>query len=200
MKNTSILIPIILIGCLLALALLITRAFAASDADDAPRQDPIVLDQDDYRDPEDDFDSYYQEVPEDEVLMEDEVATQEPGYDSTPTLGGGSYTNDNYTNEDTGTATPSSTATSDYPDTDADGIADRGRYLVIAGSFRQMVNAEARVTNLRNAGFSAAVLEKFNRGTYAVALAGRSDSYTEARSLADRIRRAGFESRVMQKR
>jgi cell division protein FtsN len=75
-----------------------------------------------------------------------------------------------------------------------------GRYLVIAGSFRQLANAEARVKALRRSGFAETTLEKFNRGTYAVALAGRSDRYSEAARIAERVRAAGFEARVMKRR
>jgi cell division protein FtsN len=75
-----------------------------------------------------------------------------------------------------------------------------GRYLVIAGSFRQRMGAEQRVSRLKKAGFSESTVEKFNRGTYAVALAGQSDRFSEAKNLADKIIKAGFEAQVMRRR
>jgi len=43
-------------------------------------------------------------------------------------------------------------------------------------------------------------MERFNKGTFAVALAGQSNRYSEANRLAGKLRDAGFEARVMRRR
>lgn len=203
MKNTSILIPIILIVCLGALIYLFIAAMnAADDPSDQSGNDRIVLNPADYSDdplPDDlgedtDLEPYFQEVPEDEIVGErtganagEEVVPKTgdrlPEITETPT--------DTY-EDDPGTDTAPS-----LPEIDVD---TDGRYLVIAGSFRQLANAQARVSALKRSGFPETTLEKFNRGTYAVALAGRSDRYSEAARIAEKVRAAGFEARVMKRR
>ncbi|MEO0732311.1 MAG: SPOR domain-containing protein, partial [Bacteroidota bacterium] len=97
----------------------------------------------------------------------------------------------------TTTTTPTPAATTPVAATT---YATDGRYLVIAGSFRQLSGARARVAALKAAGFADTRLERFNRGTFAVALAGQEDRYSEANRLAARIRDKGFEARVMRRR
>lgn len=75
-----------------------------------------------------------------------------------------------------------------------------GDFFVIAGTFRQEINARTRVRSLQNAGFRDTSLEIFDRGTYAVALVDHTDSYGEAEDLARRVRKAGFEVEVYRKR
>ncbi len=199
MKNTSILIPIILIACLLALAYLITQAFQDGRVATAGGgNDRIVLNPADYSDepaPADigagtntdgNLDDYFQEAEDDDLVdATDKEAYDEeddPGYTSTPVAPAAPATLP---------ATPASTPATG---------SSSGRYLVIAGSFRQLINARERVENLKKSGFPDSRLEKFNRGTFAVALAGQSDSYQTASGMADKIRAAGFEARVMRRR
>ncbi|MTB53586.1 SPOR domain-containing protein [Lewinella sp. W8] len=198
MKNTSILIPIILIVCLGALIYLFIAAMNAADNPSGQGgNDRIVLNPADYSDdplPQDlgedaDLEPYFQEVPEDEI----EGERKDLSGGNTPTTGErfpeiSETPEDTYDREETAPALPEIAV-----DTD-------GRYLVIAGSFRQLANAEARVSALRRSGFAETTLEKFNRGTYAVALAGRSDRYSEAARIAERVRAAGFEAKVMKRR
>jgi cell division septation protein DedD len=75
-----------------------------------------------------------------------------------------------------------------------------GNYLVLAGTFRQLINARTRVRELQRAGFERTSLEYFDRGTFAVALAGRYGDYGSARDLVDDLRRAGFEAQIMEMR
>ena len=204
MKNTSILIPIILIACLLALAYLITRAFQDGDVNADGGGDRITLNPADYADepaPADPgastatddarLDDYFTDADAEEATVNDFVGDD----DAAPAPADGRVMPDRsrLSNEDSRPA-PSATAAPPSRTTAT------GRYLVIAGSFRQLANARERVSNLRAAGFGASAVEKFNRGAFAVALAGHSDSYGEAEKLAQRIRNAGFEARVMRRR
>ncbi|MEL7161357.1 MAG: SPOR domain-containing protein [Bacteroidota bacterium] len=188
MKSTSIAIPILIIGCLVALIYLFYAGLRATD-DNGASDTPIVLDPADYTDAssgnagEDvDLEPYFQEVPEEEPVTDNTTSTNLTG----------TATTSNDENETPATVTTPTEAT---PTTTTE-----GRYLVIAGSFRQLSGARERVTALKNAGFADTRMERFNRGTFAVALAGQEDRYSTASRLATRIREAGFEARVMRRR
>jgi cell division septation protein DedD len=75
-----------------------------------------------------------------------------------------------------------------------------GRYLVLAGTFQQLINARTRVRALQQAGFDQTSLEYFDRGTYAVALAGRFPTYDSAGALVEQLRQAGYEAQIMENR
>lgn len=199
MKNTSILIPIILIGCLAALIYLFFAALQAADNDDSSGTDRIVLNPGDYTDeasPTDlgqdtDFEPYFAEVPEDEKIVTDQEDSNAP-----------SSTSGNYGDREpsTGTANLGSRPVSTSTGSSSPAVASEGRYLVIAGSFRQLENGKEQVKALKAAGFGDTRLEKFNRGTFAVALAGQSNRYSEANRLAEKVKAAGFEAKVMRRR
>lgn len=120
------------------------------------------------------------------------------GYASTATLDDNTparaRTEDSYpsTTPERSATAPSASATTSAP--------AGGRYLVIAGTFTQLAGARARVAALKSAGFTNARVEKFNRGKYAVALAGQYDGYRTASGVSNRLREQGFEARVMQRR
>lgn len=228
MKNTSILIPIILIGCLAALGFLFYKALQTVEEDRGRGNNPIVLNEADYADGD---------TPTDVGATTDYDATN-AGNLST----GNDAADVNNANADTGTGTGTGTKNDSSP-TDEEArqrqeeearlteAAERarqeeanriktsgaasttnsnfetakepsgnGRYLVIAGSFRQRAGAQERVNALRKAGFSSTRLEKFNKGTYAVALAGQSNRYSDAERMAGKIVAAGFEAKVMRRR
>lgn len=224
MKNTSILIPIILIGCLVALGYLFFRAFQTADDDRLRTNRQIVLDERDYTD---------EPTPEDLGTRADYEETTPPPAESTDrpadrnaVRGESGDGFDELTpaerdaarrafeerqrqlREDADVADEEEAAAAqDEPATTSPPASPRrtepsgsGRYLVIAGSFRQEANARDRVTKLKEAGFADTRIEPFNRGTYAVALAGQSDSYNTANALAQRVRAAGFEVEVMRRR
>ncbi|MCP9236916.1 SPOR domain-containing protein [Lewinella sp. JB7] len=168
--KSSILVPLILIVCLLALALLISQAFTASNQDNEP-EDTNFTGARPNETGEDSVDFYdiqtAEETGEEPVVEELFAVTEADSADASP-----------------GDAT----------------FGDDGRFLVIAGTFRQVINARARVNDLKRAGFSETEMAKFDRGTFAVALVDRSNDYTEATRMAERVRSAGFEARVYRKR
>lgn len=203
MKNTSIFIPLLLIGCLAALIYLFFAALRAAEEDGGGGADRIVLNEEDYRSPgtadaDDDetldtrqeganYEEYFEEVPEEEKVMPANEPTTKP----TPAA--------------PATAPPTtSTPTQTTPSTTTAAIrpaAEReGRYLVIAGTFSQAEGAKMRVQALRAAGFKDTRAESFNRGSYSVALAGQYDRYSSAKALATKIENRGFEVRVMKRR
>lgn len=219
MKNTSILIPIILIGCLTALGFLFYKALQTVEADNPRGNNTIVLNEGDYSNdptPEDigmttDYDAAAANTPattdepvaitpeetpnaltemteaEKRAAEAEELAEAARLAREEEARGAEQFANQNKAND---TTTPN---TAGEPN-------GTGRYLVIAGSFRQQLNAKERATKLKQAGFSETTVEKFNRGTYAVALAGQSNRYSVAKDLADKIVKAGFEAQVMRRR
>lgn len=86
----------------------------------------------------------------------------------------------------------------DYPKAKPE--ASSGDYLVIAGSFRQRMNAELQATRLRNMGFNNARIELFNRGAYAVVLVDRFSEIADAQTLANELSAKGVEARIQKKR
>lgn len=198
MKNTSIFIPLLLIGCLAALIYLFFAALSAAEDNGGDGPDKITLNPEDYQDPADapdtldlrgkengNFEEYFEEVPQDEKVVSNAETEVNDDDDRTPSS--------------TGIATPPATSTVTLPPPAAT-TTGNGRYLVIAGTFRQAAGADERVAALRAAGFNDARLERFNRGTFAVALAGQSDRYSTAKKMADEIAGKGFEVRVMKRR
>jgi len=74
-----------------------------------------------------------------------------------------------------------------------------GKYLVLAGSFKQKANAEAQVKRLKKLGFDDALVTSFNGGSLAVALVGRFDSSTAANKLASQLEAKGVDAFVKRK-
>jgi flagellar basal body-associated protein FliL len=214
MKNTSILIPIILIGCLAALGFLFYSALQTVEQDNLRGNNPIVLNEADYAE---------EPTPTDIGATTDYDAAAQPETPTKPTTTATTNALDEMTDAEKQAAEleeleeaarkareaeARAAAAVDDDETETDTITTNtvgepngtGRYLVIAGSFRQRMGAEQRVSRLKKAGFSESTVEKFNRGTYAVALAGQSDRFSEAKNLADKIIKAGFEAQVMRRR
>lgn len=199
MKNTSIFIPLLLIACLAALIYLAFAALRAAEENDPGGPAQITLNAEDYQPAPTGTDAdatlgsddlttdaggdYLEEVPVEE-------RTEEEAEDFTDTSGSGSAQTTPATGRPQATTTTTTTPTA----------TANGRYLVIAGSFRQDSGARERVAALRAAGFAETRMERFNRGTYAVALAGQYNRYSSAQALADEIAQRGFEVRVMRRR
>ncbi len=206
MKNTSIVIPIILIVCLSALGFLFYKAMQTVEEERTTGNNPIILNEADYAD---------EPTPDDVGATTDYEAIAPPPIapettdDTSP---GNALTEMTEAEKQAAEREELAEAArlareeearraANTPAEDtATEPAGSGRYLVIAGSFRQRSGAEERVASLRKAGFNETTLERFNRGTFAVALAGQSDRYSEATQLAAKIRAAGFEAEVMRRR
>ena len=171
--KSSVIVPVILIVCLLALALLISQAFAAAKTGEVVPQDSGT------------YTNSPNSAPQDSFAFSDGQSSQPSGGELVP--------------QELRAVTTDDMAEDEVRTPTAD-IAGEGRYFVIAGTFRQEINARTRVRDLRQAGFGDTEMSKFDRGTYAVALVSRSEDYGEASELAERVRTAGFEAKVYRKR
>ena len=75
-----------------------------------------------------------------------------------------------------------------------------GQYMVIAGSYRQRVNADNQVSRLRSMGYNSAEVRLFDRGSYALVVVDRFSSKSEASSLVSQLGTKGVEAFVQRKR
>ena len=75
-----------------------------------------------------------------------------------------------------------------------------GNYMVVAGSFSQMINAENFVKKLKNQGYDGAEIGKFNAGKYATALAGRFDAQADAQALVAELKAKGIEAYIQKRK
>ena len=208
MKNTSILIPIILISCLGALGYLFYEAMQTVEGDRPRTSTPIVLNQDDYSD---------DDIPADiGKSTEYDTSTNDGFRELTPAEREEAHRQSKLDEDREAADAEAARKREAQLSSDAAEAARKererkaqaanststgnGRYLIIAGSFRQKVNAQQRIKDLRTAGFKDTRLEKFNRGTFAVALAGQTDRFSSAEQLAAKIVGAGFEAKVMRRR
>jgi hypothetical protein len=208
MRNTSILIPIVLIVCLGALGFLFYKAMQTVDEDRPSSSPPIVLNQADYADdkiPDDigksaEYDASANDGFRELTPAEREEARRQSKLDEDREAAAAEEARKREAQLDANAA-EAARKERERKAREANSTATgNGRYLVIAGSFRQKANAEQRVKALQSAGFNDTRLEKFNRGTYAVALAGQTNRFTTAEKLAAKIVGAGFEAKVMRRR
>ena len=171
--KSSVVVPVTLIVCLLALALLISQAFTAAKTGEVVPQDSGT------------YTNSPNPAAQDSFAFSDGQASRSSGGELVP--------------RELRAVTTADVA-EDEPRAPTADLAGEGRYFVIAGTFRQVINARTRVRDLQQAGFGDTELSAFDRGTYAVALVGRSEDYGEASRLAERVRTAGFEAKVYRKR
>ncbi|MCB0639658.1 MAG: SPOR domain-containing protein, partial [Lewinella sp.] len=82
----------------------------------------------------------------------------------------------------------------DYSNTST--ASSGGRYLVIAGTYRQRVNADNMVTRLKRMGYNDAEVELFDHGTYAVVIVNRYSSLSRADQLSTELKNKGVEAFV----
>ncbi len=71
--------------------------------------------------------------------------------------------------------------------------------MVLAGSYKQKVNATNQVNKLKKLGYDDASVEIFNSGALAVALVDRFDSYSEANALKKELESKGFDVFIKKK-
>ena len=189
MRNTPVLIPIILAICIGTLAYLLYAAFSTSAAPLEPRVQLPRVDAD-YsarptddlgRDPVEDLEYTEREAPAPAPSTYDRPAAQPeaPVYREDEQVANEWTQNNNVAREVT---------------------ADRaGRYVVLAGSFRQLANAERQTGKLRKAGFAEAEVIKSTGGAYAMAMVGRRSAEAEANRLMAQVKAKGFDARVVKR-
>lgn len=75
-----------------------------------------------------------------------------------------------------------------------------GQYLVVAGTFRQMINAEQELAKLKAKGYDNAYIAKFNKSTFASLIIDRFDSSASAKQYVKTLKKKGMEAYVHKKR
>ncbi len=80
------------------------------------------------------------------------------------------------------------------------GMSDKPKYMVTTGSFRQLSNARREMETMVKKGFTEAEVGRFNRGTYAVAIALRTNSKNEANVTVNRLKKLGFKDVTIRER
>lgn len=75
-----------------------------------------------------------------------------------------------------------------------------GAYLVVAGTFRQMLNAEQELAKLKAKGYDNASIAKFNNSAYASLIVDRFDSSAEAKQFVKSLKNKGMDAYVHKKR
>lgn len=78
--------------------------------------------------------------------------------------------------------------------------SSNGNYLVVAGTFRQMINAEQELAKLKAKGYDNAYIAKFNKSTYASLIIDRFDSSASAKQYVKSLKQKGMEAYVHKKR
>ncbi len=75
-----------------------------------------------------------------------------------------------------------------------------GDYLVVAGTFRQMINAEQELAKLKNKGYDNASIAKFNNSAYASLIVDRFNTSAEAKQYVKSLKSKGMDAYVHKKR
>lgn len=215
------LLPVILIACLIALAYFLTKAVQASRDTNNPEPAPIQLDQNDYGQSssstsantdtdlggepsgsssttntedgtEPEQDGYQAEQAEDESPATENSYRVSTGSSYTPT-----DDDDQASNSSSGsTATRTATGGSSSSSRSNTAYRSQGDYLVVAGSYRERINADVQMRKLHRAGFPYAEVEIFDRGTYALVVVNAFDGYNDALALKNQLKSKGFDAYV----
>lgn len=85
---------------------------------------------------------------------------------------------------DAADAAAAANAAKNKPTAYSNGSSESGDYLVVAGTFKQMANAEAALKTYKSKGYSNAYIGKFNKSAYASLIVGRFARDSEARTFA----------------
>jgi cell division protein FtsN len=136
-------------------------------------------------------------------LDDDQVGQSLSDENSSTPSGKSSYADEEMDNSSSGiaeTSTSSSTKAANsqtataYDRTPATGSL--GKYMVLAGSYRQRVNANNQAARLRKLGYSSAEVKIFDKGTYAVVLVDRFSNYNDAKKLVTELAGKGVDAMV----
>lgn len=74
-----------------------------------------------------------------------------------------------------------------------------GKYMILAGSYRQRNNADNQVAKLKKMGYSDTRVELFDKGSFAVVLVDRTNSYTTAQNLVAELKGKGIDAMIKAK-
>ena len=206
MSKLDLITVAIVIVCLGALAYLVYKIVNLMN----PPETETTAIEDSYSDPADD-DTTYTDWDEEatsaaDVDLDDDELGSNTTDDATEGNESGSYDDseldngsDDIAEEATSTVAQeeSSQAASSYDNVSASTSA--GKYMVIAGTYRQKINATNQVAKLRKLGYNDSRVESFDRGAYAVALVDRFSSYSQAKALVRKLADNGVEAMIKEK-
>ncbi len=203
-------ITVIIVGiCLAALGYLLFKTYELMQApeDGVVSTAPIGTD-DEYADTRDTYDPYGDEEPTGGSATTPDIdnttdfgtndAVTSPSFGGRPVTPAGANDSEFDNNSATtggGTAAEPVTEPTPAPAARATDYSD-GRYMVLAGSFRQKSGAEDRARTLRQAGFANARTEIFNGGAFAVVLVDRFSSLSAANKLSGQVKAKGYDAFV----
>ena len=80
------------------------------------------------------------------------------------------------------------------------GSSPDGRYMVVAGTYRQLINAETELKKLKKLGYDNATIAKFNNSTYASLIVDRFSSSSAAYKYMNTLKAKGLDVYVHRKR
>ncbi len=210
MSRLDLITIAIVIVCLAALGYLVYKIVNLMN----PPQEETTSIQDTYTEPATDdatytdWDDEVNSATEDGEDLDDEDLGSSVSDEAASGYESGSYSDDELDNDSDDIAEePSSSsadeiedeepATRSYDNTPT--TSSSGKYMVIAGSYRQKVNAENQVAKLRKLGYNESRIESFNRGSYAAVLVDRYNSYSDAKALVSKLAGDGVEAMVKEK-
>ena len=75
-----------------------------------------------------------------------------------------------------------------------------GRFLVIAGTFKQEINAQTQLKNFKKMGYDNAEVGKFNKSTFASLIVDRFNTSSDANQLVRALKAKGIDAYVHEKR
>ncbi|MEM0993036.1 MAG: SPOR domain-containing protein [Bacteroidota bacterium] len=182
---------IIIAVCLVAAGLLIWIGYNKLAGDkQADNSDLYEEIQDD-----EDGDYYYLDDEDDTDLAEDQAGTPDDFSNS-----GSNIEEDEPQNTSTTSSNSANYEVVDKNDEEETltprSYSSEGRYMVIAGTFSFMANAEDHAKTVRGKGYDKASVEKFDGGAYAVVLVDRFSSLSDAQSLIRKLKGDGVDAYV----
>jgi cell division septation protein DedD len=128
-------------------------------------------------------DDYEEEEPDTSTYEPEEPSTQDL-IDLNKTRG-----------EEATTAASNTTAPKSYDAADAN-----KKHLVVAGTFKQMVNANTQLKTFKKMGYQHAYIGKFNKSAYASLVVDRFATSKEAQQLVKTLKSKGIDAYVHKKR
>ncbi len=216
MSKLDVLTIAIVIVCLAALGYLVYKIVNLVNPPEEPTssiedsyEDTASTDESTYKD----WDNEVDTAGDDVDLDDDQVATY-GNTDNDENTTGAASTNasaDEMDNETSGlaekdnltdeTTSKGSTATATTPTPAVNNsTSNSGRYMVVAGSYRQRVNADNQVARLRKMGYNNTQVSLFDRGSFAVVLVDRFSSYGDAKRVVNELAGKGVDAIVDEKK
>lgn len=121
----------------------------------------------------------------------------ESGRINTNTSPSSENSGDNGISSKSATSTTSSSSTAARTRTAS---SSEGKYMVLIGSYTQMISAERMLRSVRSKGYRSAKIEKFNNGKYARVLIDRRKTLNSARDLQAELVSDGFRDIIIKEK